>query len=103
MDQILKQGRVTRGTIGVTVQEISGALARGLGLADSRGVVVSDLTLTGPGARAGLVRGDVILRVGDRAVDDAGHFRNTVALLPREARCASRSGEPLASTRSTCL
>jgi serine protease Do len=82
MDQILKTGRVTRGTIGVTVQEISGALARGLGLADSRGVVVSDLVLTGPAARAGLVRGDVILRVGDRPVDDAGHFRNSVAILP---------------------
>ncbi len=94
MDHIVRHGRVTRGTIGVSVQEISGALARGLGLVDARGVVVSDLAATGPGARAGLVRGDVILRVGDRAVDDAGHFRNTVALLTpgSTVRLAVRKG-----------
>ena len=85
-DHIVRHGRVIRGAIGVTVQDLTPALARGLGLPDLRGVLVNDLAAGGPGARAGLQRGDVILRVGDRATDDAGHHRNVVAQLVPGAR-----------------
>jgi serine protease Do len=86
MDHIVRHGRVVRGSIGVATQDVTPALARVLGLPDLRGVVVNDLAPSGPGARAGLQRGDVVLRVGDRAVDSTGHFRNAVAQLPPGSR-----------------
>ncbi len=81
MEQIVSRGRVVRGSLGVLVQDTTPALARGLGLVELRGVVVSDIAPSGPAGRADLRRGDVILRVGDRATDDSGHFRNLVAQL----------------------
>ena len=94
MDQIIKSGRVTRGSIGVAVQDIAAAVARVLALPDLHGVLVSDLAAGGPAARVGLQRGDVILRVGDRATDDSGHFRNIIAgLTPgAETRLTLRRG-----------
>ena len=86
MDHIVKHGRVVRGSIGVSVQDLTPALARAFGLSDLRGVVVNDLAASGPGARAGLHRGDVVLRIGDRAIDSSGHFRNVVALLAPGSR-----------------
>jgi serine protease Do len=68
------------------VQDLTPALARAFGLSDLRGVVVNDLAASGPGARAGLHRGDVVLRIGDRAIDSSGHFRNVVALLAPGSR-----------------
>jgi serine protease Do len=79
MDQLVRRGRVTRGYLGVAVQEITPAVARGLGLAAARGILVGDVTADGPAARAGLRRGDVIVAVNGKPVDDVGHFRNLVA------------------------
>jgi serine protease Do len=95
MDHILKHGRVVRGSIGVAVQDVTPALARGLGLPDLRGVLVSDLAPGGPAAHAGLRRGDVVLKVGDRTVDSDGQFRNLVAQLApgSRARVLARRGE----------
>jgi serine protease Do len=81
MDHIVRHGRVIRGSIGVGVQDVTPALMRVLALPDLRGVVVSDLAPSGPGARAGIQRGDVVLRVGERVVDGSGQYRNVVAQL----------------------
>jgi len=79
MDQLVTRGRVIRGYLGVAVQDVTPAVARGLSLTESRGILVGDVVPDGPAARAGLQRGDVITGVDGKAVDDAGHFRNLVA------------------------
>lgn len=79
MDQLVSNGRVHRGKLGVTIQGVTGDLAAGLGLDKAAGALVSDVTPGGAAARAGLKRGDVILSYQGRAVADTNAFRNEVA------------------------
>jgi serine protease Do len=79
MDQLATHGRVTRGYLGVSVQAVTPALARGLHVSAARGILVADVAPESPAARAGLRRGDVITAVDGTPVDDPGRFRNLVA------------------------
>jgi len=79
MDQLMSNGRVHRGRLGVTVQSVTGDLAAGLGLEKSEGALVSDVTPGAAAAKAGLKRGDVILGYQGRAVVDTNAFRNEIA------------------------
>jgi serine protease Do len=79
MDQLVKRGRLTRGYLGVAVQELTPTLARGLELPATRGILVGDVMPDSPAAKAGLRRGDVIVAIGGKPVEDTGHFRNLVA------------------------
>ena len=79
MDQLVTRGRVTRGYLGVSVQGITPALARGGGLSTERGIMVADVAPDSPAARGGLRRGDVITAVDGTPVDDPGRFRNLIA------------------------
>jgi S1-C subfamily serine protease len=79
MDQLVVNGRVHRGLLGVTVQGVTGDLAAGLGLDKAEGALVSDVTEGGAAAKAGLKRGDVILSYQGRPVIDTNAFRNEVA------------------------
>jgi Do/DeqQ family serine protease len=79
LEQILTHGRVSRGWLGVVVQELTPALARGLGKPEVPGLLVSDVTEGGPVAKAGIRRDDIVLRYRDMRVSDVGQFRNLVA------------------------
>ncbi len=61
MDQLLKKGRVVRGWIGVTIQELTPELAQKFGLKLSEGALVSDVAQGSPAQGAGIMRGDIIL------------------------------------------
>jgi Do/DeqQ family serine protease len=78
MEQIVKGGRVTRGYLGVVVQELTPAITKALELPRS-GVLVGDVEPGGPAARAGVLRGDLITAVDGQPVTDVGSFRNLVA------------------------
>ena len=79
MDQLVVNGRVHRGLLGVTVQSVTGDLAAGFGLDKAEGAIVSDVTPNGAAAKAGLKRGDVILSYQGRPVIDTNAFRNEIA------------------------
>ena len=59
-DQILAHGKVSHGKLGVTVQEVTQALANDFGLKQPSGALVGTVQKDGPGAKAGLEAGDVI-------------------------------------------
>jgi serine protease Do len=67
--QLRKYGHLHRGEIGVELQTITPDLARGLGLARDRGVIVSDVAPDGPADAAGLKVRDIILSVNGRPTD----------------------------------
>ncbi len=79
MDQLVVNGRVHRGLLGVTVQGVTGDLATGLGLDKAEGALVSNVTPNGAAAKAGVKQGDVILSYQGRPVVDTNAFRNEIA------------------------
>jgi len=79
MEQLVSNGRVHRGRLGVTVQGVSNDLAAGLGLSKSEGAIVSDVTAGGAADKAGIKRGDVILGYQGQPVIDTNSFRNQIA------------------------
>src|SRR4030095_6897458 len=86
LEHVIKKGKVTRGYLGVSVQEATPTLARALNVAAERGIVVVDVAPDSPAARAGLKRGDVITAADAMPVDDVGRFRNLIAEKPPGAR-----------------
>src|SRR5687768_392557 len=81
MDQLLKNGKVRRGMLGVTIQSIDSDLASSLNLPAARGAIVTSVATGGPAERAGIRRGDVITAVNNTPVNDPNSLRNTVAAL----------------------
>jgi Do/DeqQ family serine protease len=79
MDQLVVNGRVHRGLLGVTVQSVTGDLAAGLGLEKAEGAIVSHVTPGGAAEKAGIKQGDVILSYQGRPVIDTNAFRNEIA------------------------
>jgi serine protease Do len=79
MDDLLNEGKVVRGWLGVVIQSLDDDLAKSLGLDSKHGVVVNDLTPDGPAAKAGIRRGDVILEFQGTSIKDADHLQSLVA------------------------
>ncbi|MCL4458209.1 MAG: DegQ family serine endoprotease [Nitrospirae bacterium] len=79
MDQLIRQGKVTRGWLGVTIQEITPEIARKFGLKISEGALVSDVAKGSPSHRAGVMRGDIILELNGKRIKDVASLRNMVA------------------------
>lgn len=78
-DQLLRTGKVTRGRLGVALQEVSDALARSFGLPNPDGALVTMVEPGGPGAQAGLQAGDVVLAIEGKPVADSADLLGTVA------------------------
>lgn len=79
MDQILQHGKVTRGYLGVSIQEVTPDLARAFKVPEGKGVLVGDVSAGSPGARAGLQKGDVIEAIDGEAVDGVNELRLRIA------------------------
>ena len=78
--QLISHGRVTRGYIGATVQDITPEIADSLGIKARSGALVADITPDGPSARAGLKSGDVVLSVDGQPITSASDLTRKVGL-----------------------
>jgi len=77
--QLIKQGKVVRGWIGITIQEMTLEVAQKFGMKTADGVLVTDVAKGGPAHKGGIMRGDIILEFNGKAVNDASLLRNMVA------------------------
>ncbi len=77
--QLQASGHVTRGKLGVGIQDVDQALAESFGLDVPRGALVSSVEKGGPADKAGLKEGDVILGFGGQPIDSAGQLPSAVA------------------------
>jgi serine protease Do len=79
MQDLLDDGHVTRGFLGVMIQDLNPALAREFNLKEAKGVLVSDVTPGSPAEKAGLKGGDVILEFDGKQVSTSRHLKLEVA------------------------
>jgi serine protease Do len=79
MEQLVKHGKVVRGWLGVSIQDLSPELASQFGLAEPKGVLVNEVLADSPAKKAGLERGDVIVEYDGKPVENATQLRNAVA------------------------
>jgi serine protease Do len=79
MASLLSNGKVARGWLGIAIQTVDTNLASAMGLESAQGVLVSDVSADTPAAKAGLRRGDVIVALDGKAMNDSSQLRNTVA------------------------
>ena len=77
-EQIKQNGRVRRGEIGVRAQTVTPVLATGLGLSRDYGAVIADVAPGGPGNRAGLAVGDLVLSVDGKPIENGRQFNVTL-------------------------
>src|ERR1700730_9233252 len=80
-DQLVKTGKVVRGRIGVTIQDVNAQLAESFGLDRPRGALVSSVEKDGPAAKAGLQPGDVILGVNGKPIERYGELSGSIAAM----------------------
>jgi serine protease Do len=79
MEQLLRDGRVRRGMLGIGIQNLSEDTAQALGLKDTSGVLVSDVRKGSAAEKAGFARRDVITAINGEKIDDSNVLRNKVA------------------------
>jgi serine protease Do len=80
LEILLRDGRVSRGQLGVVVQDLTPALARALRCGSERGVVITEAPEKGAAREAGLLRGDLIVSLDEKAVESTSDFRHRTAM-----------------------
>lgn len=84
--QLIKKGEVTRGFLGIIIQQITPELAESFNVKPGRGIIISQVNDKSPAKKAGLRQGDVIVEFRGKPVKEVGNFRNQVALVPPGSR-----------------
>jgi Do/DeqQ family serine protease len=82
MTNLIKHGKVVRGWIGVSIQELNQDLARQFGAAEAKGALVGDVMDDSPASKAKLERGDIITTYNGVSINDPSHLRMLVAETP---------------------
>ncbi|MGY4630127.1 trypsin-like peptidase domain-containing protein [Bradyrhizobium sp. USDA 4486] len=94
MEQIIANGRVERGRIGISLKELHPSVSKGV----TEGAVVAEVAADSPAEKAGLRKGDLIIRADDRPIRTAAQLRNTIGLarIGEEVKLSLlRNGAPL--------
>ncbi|MGA2192616.1 MAG: DegQ family serine endoprotease, partial [Nitrospirota bacterium] len=81
MESLMKTGKVVRGWLGVSVQDVTPELAKQFGV-PPEGALVGEIVKGSPAEKAGLKRGDIITEYAGKKIEDSGHLRNLAASTP---------------------
>ena len=80
-EQLLENGKVQRGFLGVSAQDLTPALIEAFGLNQNKGAVITSVDEDSPAGKAGLQPGDILVKINGRDVKNAGDVRNRFGLL----------------------
>jgi serine protease Do len=98
MNDLVKDGKVSRGWLGVSIQDLNPSLAKALKLDPAKGALINEVFENSPAAKGGIKTGDIVRSINGKTVEDANDLRNTVASL-RPGENAEfdilRDGKPL--------
>ena len=79
MEQLIANGKVKRGLLGINIQNITEDVAKSLDLKNTKGVIVSNVRPASAADKAGIKRGDIVLAINGEAIEDSNILRNKVA------------------------
>ncbi len=82
MESLIKNGKVVRGWLGVSVQPLTPQIAKQFGLKEQSGALIGDVVEGSPAEKAGLKRGDVIIKYDGNPVKDPAQLKNMTAGTP---------------------
>lgn len=80
-DQLREQGRVSRGWLGVVIQDVNRDLAESFGLDKPRGALIANVDPQGPGAKGGIRSGDIILEVNSQVIETSSDLPPAVGRI----------------------
>jgi len=81
MSSLLKDGKVSRGWLGVSIQDINPSLAKAMNLNPAKGALINEVFENSPADKGGIKAGDVVRSINGKVVENANDLRNTVATL----------------------
>ncbi len=73
---------MTRGWLGVSIQQLTPELAQSFGVSEARGALVADVTSSGPAEKSGMKRGDVIVSYDGKKIEESAALPTLVAATP---------------------
>jgi serine protease Do len=79
LEHLISGGKVTRGYLGIRMEDLTADLAQGFNLSSQSGVLVDDVDPAGPAGKAGMKSGDVIVAINGKTVDDSHSLQLIVA------------------------
>lgn len=106
MKQLIEQGHVERGWIGIEAQDMTPELADSFGIDDSRGMLIAGVLRGGPADQAGIEPGDIIQSINDHDIVSSRSAMNTIAQSGPDAELVIRGlrdGKPITLKATTAL
>ncbi len=86
LGQLIKKGKVTRGWLGVEIREVDKVIANQFGLKEEKGALINRVVSDSPADKAGLKRGDVIVKFNGKEVDDVLSLQEMVGNTPPKTK-----------------
>lgn len=98
MTQLIEKGKVSRGWLGVSIQNVTPELQNALGLENTKGSLISAVMVGSPAEKAGMKRGDVVVSLNEDPITSSSDLSNKVGMAPAGSEAVLeivRKGAPM--------